>query len=151
MYAMQIYFLLLRATPVRKQWNHFQSQPCSQGLSSCGKTKDPGNEVVSKSAVKIWRLENKMLLEWKLLIFQPRGESCASYFTVFSQKKTESTKYGVVKAKVLWRKFLYSINIFAYYQTTSQNVASTINNRNPQAKGKFWNRCNIKNKIYKNR
>ena len=30
-----------------------------------------------------------------------------------------------------------SINIFAFYQTTWQNVASTINNRNAQAKGKF--------------
>ena len=34
-------------------------------------------------------------------------------------------------------KNFHSINIYAYNQTTWQNVASTINNRNAQAKGKF--------------
>ena len=35
------------------------------------------------------------------------------------------------------QKFFHSINASAFCQTTWQNVASTVNNRNPQAKGKF--------------
>ena len=34
-------------------------------------------------------------------------------------------------------KLFQSIDIFTYYQTTWQNVASTINNRNAQEKGEF--------------
>ena len=49
----------------------------------------------------------------------------------------ESTKYRVFKAKIIWKKMFHSINIVAYYKTTLKNVASTINNQNAQAKGKF--------------
>ena len=62
---------------------------------------------------------------------------------------TESTKYGL-KTKI-FRQLFHSINIFAYYHTTWQNVASTIKNWNPQAKGKFQVFPVLKQELQKSR
>ena len=42
-------------------------------------------KTLSKSAVNILRTENKIFLQRKTLLFQPRGESSVSYFAIFSK------------------------------------------------------------------
>ena len=60
---------------------------------------------------------NKIFLEWKPLLFEPRGESSAPY----SQSSTKkSRKY---KRRSYLRQRFYSINVFAKHHTTWQNVA----------------------------
>ena len=82
-------------------------------------------------------MENKIFLEWKLLLFQPlepRGESSASHFTIFRKIFTIFSKKRKVQncRKSFWFNEYLG---FACYHTTWKNMAPTI--INAQAKGKF--------------